>query len=39
MLHRRLSDDGSTITGRWEIAEDGVNYRTDFDLVYRRVDA
>ncbi len=33
-----LSDDGTTITGRWEIAEDHVNYTTDFDLVYRRVD-
>jgi hypothetical protein len=33
-----LSDDGSTITGRWELAEDGTHYRTDFDLVYRRVE-
>lgn len=33
-----LSDDGNTITGRWEIAEDGTNYTTDFDLIYRRVD-
>ena len=33
-----LSDDGNTITGRWEIAEDGANYTTDFNLVYRRVD-
>jgi hypothetical protein len=33
-----LSDDGNTITGRWEIAEDGTNYRPDFDLIYRRVD-
>jgi hypothetical protein len=33
-----FSDDGNTITGRWEIAEDGTNYRTDFDLIYRRVD-
>jgi hypothetical protein len=32
-----FSDDGNTITGRWEIAEDHVNYATDFDLVYRRV--
>jgi hypothetical protein len=30
-------DDGNTITGRWEIAEDGVNYTTDFDLVCRRI--
>jgi hypothetical protein len=33
-----MSDDGNTITGRWEIAEDGTNYTTDFDLIYRRVD-
>ena len=32
-----FSDDGNTITGRWEIAEDGADYATDFDLVYRRV--
>jgi hypothetical protein len=30
--------DGNTIAGRWEIAEDGTNYRTDFDLIFRRVD-
>jgi hypothetical protein len=34
-----FSDDGNTITGRWEAAEDHTNYRTDFDLVYRRIDA
>ena len=33
-----FSDDGNTITGRWEIAEDGTSYATDFDLVYRRVE-
>lgn len=33
-----FGDDGSTITGRWEIAEDGTTFVTDFDLVYRRVD-
>jgi len=32
-----FSDDGNTITGRWEIAEDGTNYETDFDLVFRKV--
>jgi hypothetical protein len=32
-----FSDDGNTMTGRWEIAEDFENYVTDFDLVYRRV--
>ncbi|MGH2776488.1 MAG: hypothetical protein ACRDJT_13800 [Actinomycetota bacterium] len=33
-----LSDDGNTITGRWEIAEDGTTYTTDFDLIFRRLD-
>ena len=33
-----FSDDGNTNTGCWEIAEDGTNYTTDFDLIYRRVD-
>ena len=32
-----FSDDGNTITGRWAIAEDGTNYKTDFDLILRRV--
>jgi hypothetical protein len=31
-----LSEDGLTITGRWEIAEDGETWRTDFDLTYRK---
>ena len=31
-----FSDDGNTITGRWEMAQDGKNYSTDFDLVMRR---
>jgi len=31
-----FSDDGNTITGRWEISEDGSNCVTDFDMVYRR---
>ena len=31
-----FSDDGNTITGRWEIAEDGTTYATDFDLIFRR---
>ena len=33
----RISDDGQTIAGRWEIAEDGTNYTTDFFLTYRRL--
>ena len=32
-----FSDDGNTITGRWEIADDFTHYTTDFDLIYRRV--
>ena len=32
-----FSDDGNTITGFWEMAEDLVNYQKDFDLIYRRV--
>ena len=32
----RLSDDGRTIEGRWEIDEDGTGWRTDFRLDYRR---
>ena len=34
----RFSDDGRTIAGRWEIAEDGEDWRVDFDLTYTRVD-
>jgi hypothetical protein len=33
----RFGEDGNTIDGRWEIAEDGSNYVTDFAMVYRRV--
>lgn len=32
-----FGDDGDTISGRWEAAEDGIHFVTDFDLVYRRV--
>jgi hypothetical protein len=32
-----ISDVGEKIAGRWEKAEDGVNYTTDFDLTYTRV--
>ena len=34
-----FGDDGNTITGRWEIAEDGATFEPDFDLVFRRVTA
>jgi hypothetical protein len=33
----RFDDDGATIAGRWEIAEGGTEYETDFDLIYRRL--
>jgi hypothetical protein len=32
-----FSDDGKTITGRWQKAPDGSNWETDFDLTYRKV--
>jgi hypothetical protein len=32
----RFEDDGNTIVGRWEKAEDGRNYEVDFDLIYRK---
>jgi hypothetical protein len=32
-----FEDAGNTIVGRWEKAEDGRNYATDFDLIYRRI--
>jgi hypothetical protein len=32
-----ISDDGNTMAGIWDIAEDGRTYRTDFELTYRRV--
>ena len=32
----KISDDGNTITGRWEKAPDGTNWEIDFDLTYRR---
>jgi hypothetical protein len=32
-----ISEDGDTITGRWEKAADGSNWETDFELTYRRV--
>lgn len=32
-----LSDDGDTITARWEKSPDGARWEHDFDLTYRRV--
>jgi hypothetical protein len=34
---RAVPHDGKTIVGRWEKAEDGSTWDTDFDLTYRRV--
>jgi hypothetical protein len=31
-----LSDDGNTITGRWEKSSEGSEWETDFDLTYTR---
>lgn len=31
-----LSEDGDTISGRWEMSEDGRTFKTDFELLYRR---
>ncbi|WP_433679921.1 hypothetical protein [Nocardia sp. CA-119907] len=33
----RFSDDGTTIQGRWELAEDRTTWKTDFDLTYTKV--
>ncbi len=33
-----FSEDGKTIAGRWEIAEDGETWKTDFDLTYTRIE-
>ncbi len=33
-----FSEDGKTIAGHWEIAEDGKASKTDFDLTYTKVD-
>jgi hypothetical protein len=33
-----FSDDGKTITGRWEKAEDGSHWEPDFDLTHRRIE-
>ncbi|MET0764823.1 MAG: hypothetical protein ABWY29_08155 [Blastococcus sp.] len=32
----RFSDDGETITGRWETSPDGIEWQLDFHLTYRR---
>ncbi len=32
-----FSDDGNTITARWEKSYDGTNWEHDFDLTYTRV--
>src|SRR5687768_6617303 len=32
-----FSDDGQTIVGQWEIAEDGTSFRVDFNLTYTRI--
>jgi len=34
-----ISADGATIAARWEKAEDGSSFTTDFDLTYRRLSS
>ena len=34
----RFEDGGRRIVGPYELAEDGVNFRTDFDVLYIRLD-
>ena len=36
-VHGALLRGRRTISGRWEIAEDGETWRTDFDLAYTKV--
>ena len=31
-----FSDDGDSITGRWETSSDGADWQSDFTLHYRR---
>jgi hypothetical protein len=37
-LHGQVLRGGKTIAARWEIAEDGKTWETDFDLIYTKVD-
>lgn len=32
-----FSEDGCTITGRWELAEDGKTWKTDFEITFTRI--
>jgi hypothetical protein len=34
----KFEEEGRTIRGRWELAEDGQSYETDFDLIYRKAE-
>lgn len=33
----KVSEDGRSITGRWEMSEDGKHWKVDFDLNYEKV--
>ena len=35
----KISEDGRSITGRWEFSEDGKSWKVDFDLNYEKVGA
>jgi len=32
----RISSDGQTIAGQWEMSKDGIHWDDDFDLTYRK---
>lgn len=34
----RISQGSDTITGRWEKAEDGINFHNGLDLTYTRIN-
>jgi hypothetical protein len=34
-----FSEDGNTIVGRWELAEDGTTWRSGFDFTCTRVSS
>jgi hypothetical protein len=34
----KISDDGKTITGQWEMSRDGKKWEVDFDLSYKKVN-
>ena len=33
----KISDDGESIAGQWEMSEDGKSWKVDFDITYEKV--